>query len=87
MLTAHRLRGAEGRGKKPCKFAEKVWNAQNAGAVGVGPSPPAHASQAWQAPHFRRVLPQAARLDIDLHIHLSTFNQKTTSCQCAFKHC
>lgn len=30
--------GAEGRGKTPCKFAEKVWNAQNAGAAGVRPS-------------------------------------------------
>lgn len=38
MLTGRHLRGAEGRGKKPCKFAEKVWNAQNAGAVGVGAS-------------------------------------------------
>jgi len=28
-------RGPEGRGKTPCKFAEKVWNAQNAGAAGA----------------------------------------------------
>jgi len=44
-LSQHRKRGelkgsyscadAEELGMKPCKFAEKVWNAQQAGAVGV----------------------------------------------------
>lgn len=28
-------RGPEGRGKRPCKFALKVWNAQKAGVAGV----------------------------------------------------
>ena len=28
---------AEEPGMRPCKFAEKVWNAQLAGAVGVRP--------------------------------------------------
>ena len=48
------LRGAaESPGVKPCKFALKVWNAQQAGAIGVRRpiiSPPASVEQRCEGP-------------------------------------